>query len=253
MSINGMSINGMSLNGMSINGTSLNGMSINGSQLTGVKSSGTADLGHRLRRRPHERHAHQRRPLRCASTRLSPGRAEQRRVGLRRQLPVGHPWSRCAARAATLAIPLAGTWNHGLGRRRRWLVDVEQRPVHLRLPRRRARQVRRAGLQAVEDGQRRLAAQPPPGLRARASAPTTAATASRGPGTARRSTSTTTWAPDRRGELDDRRRVDPGRRALRQQRALYPGRARRPASRSRARRLRHLQARRADHQRVQAE
>ena len=120
MSLNGMSLNGMSLNGMSLNGMSLNGMSLNGSQLAGVTTDGQALAGEALV---------------GAEVRglLSNGATLPIRIDDATALPapsadvwgyavsygVDSGWiPLCGTDAGgepVLAVPLAGTWNHGVG------------------------------------------------------------------------------------------------------------------------------------------
>jgi hypothetical protein len=120
MSLNGMSLNGMSLNGMSLNGMSLNGMSLNGSELTGVAAGGQAVSGASL----------------VGATLngvVSSGASLPMRVDAAATLPapngdvwayavsylvddgVWRPLCGTSAGEPVLAVPLAGTWDYGVG------------------------------------------------------------------------------------------------------------------------------------------
>ncbi len=119
MSINGMSINGMSINGMSINGMSINGMSINGGQLSGVRAdgqplsgkglvgaslTGTLSSGGTL-------------PMRIESAAKLPGdNKDVWAYGV--SYADGRVWAPLCGTSAggpVLAVPLAGTWDLGVG------------------------------------------------------------------------------------------------------------------------------------------
>jgi hypothetical protein len=115
----GMSINGMSINGMSINGMSINGMSINGSQLTGVRADGQPLSGSQL-------------VGASLTARLSTGSIVPVRVDSAVKLAASNsdvwaygvsynagsgwaPLCGTSAGAPVLAVPLAGTWDLGVG------------------------------------------------------------------------------------------------------------------------------------------
>jgi len=120
MSLNGMSLNGMSLNGMSLNGMSLNGMSLNGSQLTGVTSSGqtlsgAGLVGARLNGIISNGASL---PMRVDSAAILPApNADVWGYAVSYRVDDGIWRSLCgtSAGAPVLAIPLAGTWNYGVG------------------------------------------------------------------------------------------------------------------------------------------
>jgi hypothetical protein len=119
MSLNGMSLNGMSLNGMSLNGMSLNGMSLNGSQIRGTTStgqaiSGTGLVGAKMNGQLATGGTLQ---LRIDSAAALTG-ANTDVWAYRISYLSGSSWlPLCGTSGGTpvLAVPLAGTWNYGIG------------------------------------------------------------------------------------------------------------------------------------------
>ncbi len=119
MSINGMSINGMSINGMSINGMSINGMSINGSELTGVRADGQPLSGSQLvgASLTAGLSTGSTLPVRVDSAvKLAGSNSDVWAYGV--SYDAGSGWAPLcgtSAGAPVLAVPLAGTWDLGVG------------------------------------------------------------------------------------------------------------------------------------------
>jgi hypothetical protein len=120
MSLNGMSLNGMSLNGMSLNGMSLNGMSLNGTELTGVATSGqvvsgTALVGAELNGVVSNGASL---PMRVDAAATLPAPNDDvwaYEVSYRLDDGVWRPLCGTTAGQPVLAVPLAGTWDYGVG------------------------------------------------------------------------------------------------------------------------------------------
>ncbi len=119
MSINGMSINGMSINGMSINGMSINGMSINGGELSGVRSDGQPVAGGALVGATLNGTLSNGGSLAVridSATRLSGANNDVWAYGVSYAQGGGWvPLCGTSGGAPVLAVPLAGTWDLGVG------------------------------------------------------------------------------------------------------------------------------------------